>query len=575
MTVTGKITAWYLILAIAPILAIGFIAYQNSRTTLEREIKSKLNAVADDKSETLRGWLKEHAADVNHIAQSIAVRDLLSPSFRIVYPNLTAKTAEERIRRVRDLITVVQETNAPYVDILILDQGGTIVLSSSRILEQEGGRVREVDLTAVDKSVPFVSSVFYSSAAQQHVFMMGSPVHDNNANVVGHAVLEVSLRPIHALVEQRSGLGETGEVLLIDRDHSMITQSRFSEKPTILERVGLPAELEGAFERKVELLTYADYRSVPVMASVRPVPELNSMLIAKMDQAEGFSPVTSLRRSVFLMIVLAIIVASWVALRVAEITTRPIVRAQELERLKADFTAMVVHDLRSPLANVILAVQMIKEGVFGPVNDEQRRWLVKVEASSRELVDFVSNFLDLSKIEAGRLELAREAVNLEDIVRGTLESFLLLAGEKKIRLETRIEPGLPVFEADPRRVGQVLTNLLSNAVKFTAEGGRIEVGARRHGGEIEVWVSDTGVGIAREDLGHLFEVYRQAAGGRHSTEAGTGLGLVICKMIVEAHGGRIDVESEEGKGSTFRFWLPASPEQSRRWSCGAPLSPTA
>ena len=235
-------------------------------------------------------------------------------------------------------------------------------------------------------------------------------------------------------------------------------------------------------------------------------------------------------------------------------------QAAELEKAKdmqADFAAMIAHDLRSPLTATLSTATMLEDGLFGTVTEEQKKWLVKVQSNIRNLVDLVNDFLDLSKLEAGHIQLSKEKVHLDQLIRESADNYLALAGEKKISLQTRIDPALPHINADPRRLDQVLSNLLSNAIKFTPEGGEIEVGAAcENGVEARLWVKDTGMGIPLEETEQIFQKYRQASSAKEAKEKGTGLGLVICKMIVEAHGGKIRVESEEGKGSTFTVTLP-------------------
>ncbi|HWP56444.1 MAG TPA: ATP-binding protein [Candidatus Acidoferrales bacterium] len=235
-------------------------------------------------------------------------------------------------------------------------------------------------------------------------------------------------------------------------------------------------------------------------------------------------------------------------------------QAQELEeanRIQADFTAMMAHDLRSPLSNQIAVAEMLKEGLFGAVSEEQKKWLERLKGNAASMVELINDFLDLSKLESGRIDLVLEAVALEKLIDKAVENFEILARDKRIALQRALFAELPEIVGDARRLDQVFTNLLSNAVKFTNEGGTIEVGARLRGEAVEVYVADTGIGIPKDEIGSLFKKYRQTTSGRLSAHKGTGLGLVICKMIVEAHGGAIWVESEEGKGTTFYFTLPA------------------
>jgi signal transduction histidine kinase len=243
--------------------------------------------------------------------------------------------------------------------------------------------------------------------------------------------------------------------------------------------------------------------------------------------------------------------------RLLEQTRKQALELEEVNKAQADFAAMIAHDLRAPLTAVISGAAMLEDGLFGSVNEEQKKWLAKIQGNSRNLVDLVSDFLDLSKLEAGHIDLVKEETDLKDLIQNSLDNYLILAGEKKISLRSHADTGIDRIKANPRRLEQVLANLLSNAIKFTDEGGEIEVGAsQEQGREAMVWVKDNGVGISADEIGGLFEKYRQTGSGKTSKQKGTGLGLVICKMIVEAHGGRIWVESEEGKGSTFTFTIP-------------------
>jgi signal transduction histidine kinase len=235
-------------------------------------------------------------------------------------------------------------------------------------------------------------------------------------------------------------------------------------------------------------------------------------------------------------------------------------QAHDLEKanqLQADFTAMIAHDLRSPLMNIMGVAETIKDGLFGPVTEEQTKWLERLLANSQNLVSLVSDFLDVSKIESGYIELARETLNINQLVSYTVENYHALIKEKELHLTCGVAQRPLEIQADRRRLEQVLNNLLSNAIKFTDPGGKIDVTAQGEGGKsVRIQVADTGVGIPPREIDQLFQKYRRVIPGQKDDRGGTGLGLVICKMIVEAHGGKIWVESEEGKGSMFTLTLP-------------------
>ena len=242
-----------------------------------------------------------------------------------------------------------------------------------------------------------------------------------------------------------------------------------------------------------------------------------------------------------------------------EETRRQAVELERANKMQADFAAMIAHDLRSPLVNIMGVVDVMMAGIFGDVTEEQKKWLLRLQANSRGLVDLVSDFLDVSKLESGYVDVNREVVSLEGMIEKSIETFRLLAQDKKISLKATVDSALPSIHADPRRLDQVLNNLISNAIKFTGAGGQVEIDAAvTDATTVNVRVRDNGEGIPADEIGQIFEKYRQGGNVKHSSDKGTGLGLVICKMIIEAHGGCISVESEVGKGSTFFLSLPVN-----------------
>jgi GAF domain-containing protein len=222
---------------------------------------------------------------------------------------------------------------------------------------------------------------------------------------------------------------------------------------------------------------------------------------------------------------------------------------------KSEFLANMSHELRTPLNAIIGFSEVLSERMFGELNEKQEEYLKDIYASGQHLLSLINDILDLSKIEAGRMEL-----ELTDFHFPTaLDSALILvrerAGRRGIALHLTVDERLGQMRADERKVRQVVLNLLSNAIKFTPEGGRIEVQAAPKDGVVEVSVSDTGVGIAPEDQEAVFEEFRQVGTADKKAE-GTGLGLTLCRKFIELHGGRIWVTSRVGAGSTFTFRLP-------------------
>ena len=235
-------------------------------------------------------------------------------------------------------------------------------------------------------------------------------------------------------------------------------------------------------------------------------------------------------------------------------------KLKELDQMKDDFVSSVSHELRSPLTSIKGYVDFILRGKAGPLNNKLIEYLTIVKNNTSRLGMFINDILDLAKIEAKRFELGKEALELPSLIEEMVTFFRPQAEESKIQLEAVVPTNLSLVSADPDKIRQVFTNLLSNAFKFTPEGGKVIIEAKNSGlGDfVEIAVKDTGVGIAQEDLQKIFDKFQQIkpSTGKVKKVKGTGLGLAIVKGIVEAHGGRIWVESELDKGSNFIFTLP-------------------
>jgi len=229
---------------------------------------------------------------------------------------------------------------------------------------------------------------------------------------------------------------------------------------------------------------------------------------------------------------------------------------------KSEFLANMSHELRTPLNAVIGFSEVLDQRMFGELNDKQLEYIKFIHTSGSHLLSLINDILDLSKVEAGRMELELNNFNLPMAIENAVTLIKERATRHGIALEYAVDDSLAEINADERKFKQVMLNLLSNAVKFTPEGGRITVGARAVDGMIQVSVTDTGVGIAAADCEAVFEEFRQVGNDSKRKAEGTGLGLALARKFIELHGGRIWVTSEPGKGSTFAFTLPACAESS-------------
>ncbi|MGH7372340.1 MAG: ATP-binding protein, partial [Candidatus Methylomirabilales bacterium] len=233
-------------------------------------------------------------------------------------------------------------------------------------------------------------------------------------------------------------------------------------------------------------------------------------------------------------------------------------RLEDILRFKSEFIANMSHELRTPLNSILGFSELLEDQQFGSLNEKQQRYMHNIWTSGKHLLDLINDILDLSKVEAGKIELHMETFSLREALVAALTMVRPQAAKKRISLQSEIVAEM--VTADPLRLKQIMYNLLSNAIKFTPEGGQVSVAARTvEDACVEIAVTDTGVGIKSEDLPKLFQEFSQIGGEYASGQHGTGLGLALSKRLVELHGGRIWVESEgENKGSTFTFILPKS-----------------
>ena len=347
----------------------------------------------------------------------------------------------------------------------------------------------------------------------------------------------------------RAGTGEAGRRMVAHGHRlrvggeSMIGQACARRQPVIAQDV---SEAEARYVNPLLPDTRAEM-ALPLIVGDRVL----GALTIQADRPHAFSPQD--------LTVLGIVADSLaVALQNAmlyEEQKRTAERLRELDRLKTQFIANMSHELRTPLNSIIGFSRVILKGIDGPLTEAQRQDLTAIHNAGQHLLGLINDILDLSKIEAGRMELQFSEVDMREIIRGVMSTAVGLTRDKPIELRQEVPEDLPPVWADPQRARQVLLNLVSNAVKFTDQGF-IAVRAWADESFVTIAVQDTGIGIPKEKQEEIFQEFTQVESGTTRRYGGTGLGLAIARRLVELMGGRIWVESEVGKGSTFFFTLP-------------------
>ncbi len=271
----------------------------------------------------------------------------------------------------------------------------------------------------------------------------------------------------------------------------------------------------------------------PLLVSVSPMFDENGKLAGSVHIAKDITEIKKIREEL----------------------ERSNVELKKLDQLKSDFVSAVSHELRTPLSIAKEGVSLVLDKIPGDINEKQAKILVAAQDSMSRLARIIDDLLDISKIESGKIRLNMIEIDMADLVRNVVSTFEQRAKGKNIALETRLPEGKVALHADEDKMIQVLTNLIGNAMKFT-EKGRIEVSLDDRGGEVECVVSDTGIGISKEDISRVFEKFQQFGRKASGGEKGTGLGLAIAKGLIDLHNGKIWIESEFGKGTTVTFTIP-------------------
>ncbi|HEU4540074.1 MAG TPA: GAF domain-containing protein [Jiangellaceae bacterium] len=394
-------------------------------------------------------------------------------------------------------------------------------------------------------------------------------VDDVLATVVMHAV-ELSATDGGSIMEYSDRLGcfmvrsvyqtdprvvQQLRTIRIHLDESLVGRAAREKRPLAVEDLGT-IELDP----HLRILFEAGWRSLAAVPMLRE-DQIVGCLIVRRKQVGGFSQDT-------LRMLETLATQSALALLNAQLyreLKEQSLELQEASRHKSEFLASMSHELRTPLNAVLGFSEVLLERMFGEINERQEEYLRDIYSSGRHLLELLNEILDLSKVEAGRMELEYSEFDLRAFLDDAASMLRERALAHGIQLSVDVDTDVGTVYSDELRLKQVVLNLLTNAVKFTPDGGSVTIWAQRHGSQIDITVTDTGIGIAETDRERIFESFQQGGRGP-SREEGTGLGLTLSRRIVELFGGRMWLESEVGRGSRFGFSLPT--EGSRRQAGG-------
>jgi signal transduction histidine kinase len=459
-------------------------------------------------------------------------------------------------------ITVARDKPGPFPEkqIALLqtfaDQA-VIAIENVRLFKELEARTKELtrsvgELRALGEVGQAVSSTLDLGTVLRTIVSRATQL----AGMDGGAIYEYDetreLFHLHATDKLPEELVETLRAAPIRKGEGALGRMAVTGEPIQIRDIADEASYQS---RLREMLIRLGYRSLLAVPLLREDHLLGGLVVNRNSAGAFTSHVIELVKSFATQSALAIQNAR--LFREIEEKSRQL---ETTSRHKSEFLANMSHELRTPLNAIIGFSEVLSERMFGEINDKQAEYLGDILESGRHLLSLINDILDLSKIEAGRMELEPTDFDLPTVVENALILVRERAQRHGIALGRTVDERLGTIRADERKVKQVLLNLLSNALKFTPEGGRIDVAAGVRDGAVEIAVTDTGVGIAPEDQAAVFEEFRQVGIATRKVE-GTGLGLAISRKFIELHGGKIWVRSEVGRGSTFAFTLPLSDGQ--------------
>jgi signal transduction histidine kinase len=501
-------------------------------------------------------WIREHGT--LHIPDTLAQNDFPMMGARIGWRTLLAAPLRQQKEFVGMLIARRMEVR-PFTPVQIklletfADQA-VIAIENVRLFQELEARTQELarsvgELKALGEVGQAVSSTLDLQTVLSTVVGRAVQLSGTDCGIIyeyDESTREFHLRASYQMEEE---LVKAYQATPLHLGEGATGRAAETKMPTQIAE--LREEQEFATRGMRPILTRLGYRSLLAVPLLLDQKIMGALTIYR-RRAGDFAPeIVNLLRTFATQSVLAIQNAR--LFREIETKSRELEAANQH---KSEFLANVSHELRTPLNAIIGFSEVLGERLFGELNEKQAEYTDDILSSGRHLLSLINDILDLSKIEAGRMELEITTFDLPMAIENALLLVRERASRHGIKFHRAIDERLGDFTGDERKVKQILVNLLSNAVKFTPEGGQIKVDAGLGDSAVIVSVTDTGIGIAKEDQEAIFEEFRQASGNYAQKREGTGLGLTLTRRFVEMHGGKIWVESEIGKGSKFTFTLP-------------------
>jgi len=607
---TPRLALVFILYATALLMSVGWLAYNSGRDSLRSATISNLEATALEKQAALNKWVKDNQLGIALLAADPTTIESAGALLAAEPGSLEAKAAHD------EFVAEIQ----PRVDggeflevILIHPQTGQVIAATDP--GEEGKFKEDRPYFLNGKTGPYIQNPYYSVSIQSIAMTASAPLRTPDGRLFGVLAAHLDLEEMNAIISRRTELNQTGDAYLINTSALFVTQPRFVTDPAVLQRGVNTATAKACLAGNSDVVEASDYRNVPAIVIYRWLPERELCLVVKMDQAEAYGPARAFGGTIAAISVVALLIAAMLAVTLARTLTRPILalqsgaarfgqgeldmrlpetsrdelgmlarefnnmtaalaekdaelrgyasqleqrvqeRTTELARSNAEleqFAYVASHDLQEPLRMVASYTKLLEKRYQGRLDADADEFIGYVVDGATRMQQLINSLLDYSRVGTRGRDFA--PTSSEKIIQEALANLEVSIEESAAKITCGL---LPTVRADALQLNQLFQNLIGNAIRFRSEKPpEIHISAELKDSNWLFSVRDNGIGMESQYFDRIFIIFQRLH--TRAEYAGTGIGLAICKKIVERHGGRIWVESEVGKGSTFFFTLPTN-----------------
>lgn len=584
-SLTTKFVAYFLVFSIVPLIAVGLITYGTGKNAIEKQTFDYLTATTAHREEMVNTWISNNEKDILLIATSpIFEKNTARLLTRIEADPVYLRAYEDTV----DYLETAKGDTNKFFEISYISPDGEVLASTDS--SREGIDESGIGYFVKAKEGTFVQNIYISLEYSRPVMTVATPIKDDDGNLLGVLSGKLGLNDIDKMMHERSGLGETGEVYLLNRFYYHVSDPKLKGGEPLKDEIHSPG-IDECIGGKSTTGIYENYEERDVFGAYKWLDERELCIVAEMGKGEVYSPIYGLRNVVVLAILILMGGLIFFVPPIARTMTNPLMQlvkgAEEIGRGRFDYrikvktddeigtlsgafnkmaediettqkqliqsekmaslgqlSAGVAHEINNPLANISLNAQMLLQDVE---DEKVKSRLTKIEDNVDRATKIVKSLLEFSRTP----EFHPSYTDINSLLTKTLD--ILKHEVKRVEVVEKFDRELPEAPVDPNQIQQVFINIITNATQAMPDGGTLTLRTGQVGDIVEIEITDTGEGISQENLIRVFDPFFTTK----KVGKGTGLGLSISYRIVEKHGGYIEVKSEIGKGTSFIIKLPA------------------